>query len=158
MKGDAMNGFDHIEPRYRGSVIKGYEHFTLLLNEDQKLLGRAVVWLNRPGDMQHLSDLSLEEWHELRHVIQEHRYALDVLWAPDLMNYAWLGNFIHEHRGHGHMHLIPRYKTLRTFQSVTFTDERWARNYPQDSYVPIPRLFVSIRDALRRLIPGSEQD
>ncbi len=60
------------------------------------------------------------------------------LWKPDHINYAWLGNFFQEHDGHGHMHFVPRYKEPRTFADVTFTDERWGKNYPSNEELKLP--------------------
>ena len=51
-------------------------------------------------------------------------------WKPDHMNNLMLGNFVHEHEGHGHMHIIPRYAFRKiVFMGATFDDDRWGKNY-----------------------------
>ena len=65
------------------------------------------------------------------------------------MNYAWLGNDFHLHNGHGHLHLIPRYKTPRSFAGRNFVDDRWGHNYVPYTQEPAPIEVVdAVRDAL----------
>ena len=69
------------------------------------------------------------------------------------MNYAWLANLFEEHGGHGHLHLIPRYKDARTFANITFVDGRWGKNYaPFEAFRPEDDLLLEIRDALREAV------
>lgn len=118
------------DSQYRPYVLKEYEYWTLLLNENQRYLGRAVAWLARAGEMQKFSGLWAGELVELQHIAQEYEAALEQLgWKPDHMNYAMLGNDFHLHAGHGHMHFFPRYKEPREFMHVTFVDDRWGKNY-----------------------------
>lgn len=115
-----------IDEKYQWSILKEYEHWTLLLYEKPTpFLGRAVIWLAREGDMQRLSQLEQAELLELQQILKEYEAALAHLWQPDHINYMWLGNFFHEHAGHGHMHLFPRYKEPRVFDGTTFVDEKY---------------------------------
>ena len=134
-------------------ILKEYEHWTLLLNDDQRYLGRAYVWLVREGGMQRFSEISDEEIAELRVVMRQYEDALNALWQPDFMNYAWLANLFSAHGGHGHLHLIPRYKEPRTFDGVEFVDGRWGKNFsPSEEYRPADDVLVSIRDSLRSAV------
>lgn len=111
---------------YEQFVVKKYNHWTLQIEEKQRYLGQAVAWLDREGDMQRLFSLTEEEREELwEKVLPDYENIIEKLWQPDHMNYAWLGNYFHMHNGHGHMHLIPRYKTPRSFEGKEFVDERW---------------------------------
>ena len=108
-----------------------YKHWELYL-ADQRYLGRCVAWIKRDTPMLDLNDLSKEEHTELFELIAAWKMAISNLWQPDLFNYAWLGNYIHEHGGHGHMHLIPRYESERYIQFdtvATFVDNQWGQNY-----------------------------
>lgn len=100
--------------------------------------------------MQRLSSLNQDERAELWNVVlPEYEMAMQQLWQPDHMNYTWLGNFFHLHKGHGHLHLIPRYKDPRIFNRMDFSDTRWGSNYvpyPQDA-APM-NIILAIRDAL----------
>src|SRR5688572_30681845 len=118
-----------IGAKYEPFVLKEYQYWTLLLNESQRYLGRAVVWLARPGDMQKFSGLWAGELVELQLITREYEAALErVGFKPDHMNSAMLGNEVQVHNGHGHLHLIPRYKEPREFMGVSFVDDRWGKN------------------------------
>ena len=70
---------------------------------------------------------------------------------PDMpLNYASLGNIAR----HLHVHVIPRYKSSRFFDGITFTDQRWGQNYAPYDYsfkVPETTLF-KICDALEGVL------
>lgn len=139
-----------IEEKYVEWILKEYDNWTLLLNTNQRYLGRVYVWLAQEGEMQRFSDLTLDQYMELMVVIQDYEYAMAELWRPEHMNYAWLGNFFHEHGGHGHMHLIPRYQGPRVFQGTTFADGKWGKNYaPSEPFEPTYDLLFQIRDAIK---------
>jgi diadenosine tetraphosphate (Ap4A) HIT family hydrolase len=140
-----MEGYEHL-------TLKEYRYFTLqVYGESQYFLGRGLAWLTREGTKQRFSELLPEEVEELHQVIlPEYEAALQALWQPDHMNYAWLGNGFAMHGGHGHMHLIPRYETPRVFNGRTFTDELWGNNYTPTPKLDLPRdELLAIRDALR---------
>ena len=92
-----------------------------LLADDQRYLGLGYAWLKREGKMQLFSDLSTDELLELRMVLKKYEFAVAHLTdtefgcTPEHFNYLWLGNDIDKHGGHGHMHIVPRYKYPRTF-------------------------------------------
>ena len=136
---------------YEQLKIKEYNHFGLFVHENQSYLGRSVAWLLRAGGMQRLSGLSDEEQQELFSVvIPEYEKVIEKLWKPDHMNYAWLGNHFHEHAGHGHMHLIPRYKTKRDFYGITFVDDRWGKNYAPCSILNPPEtILFKIKESIQ---------
>jgi diadenosine tetraphosphate (Ap4A) HIT family hydrolase len=148
-----MAKYRSIDEPYVKWIIKEYKYWTLLLNEDQRYLGRACVWLVREGGMQRLSQITDEESAELRLVMREYERAAEELWHPDFMNYAWLANLIHEHGGHGHLHLVPRYKDARTFAGVEFIDGRWGKNFsPSEEFKPAENILIEIRDTLKEKI------
>ena|SRR3989344_1271231 len=139
-----------IAPAYAPWILKKYQYFTLLLNSNnQRYLGRSYAWLNRPGEMQRLSEITDEESSELRLIMRDYEAAVARLWSPDHMNYLWLGNEFHNHKGHGHMHFVPRYESPRQYQQVTFTDENWGKNYVPHTQFSLSRtVLVAIRKAL----------
>lgn len=141
---------DPISFKFRRFIVKRYTFWTLLLHPNQYYLGRAILWLNRPGEMQRFSELSMREVLELLEAVKEYEEVLKALWKPNHMNYAWLGNYFHEHKGHGHMHLIPRYNEKRLFAERVYKDGRWGKNYapyPKRKYSDIE--ILEIRDSLR---------
>ncbi|HEX2792444.1 MAG TPA: hypothetical protein VHO23_01890 [Candidatus Paceibacterota bacterium] len=118
---------------YEQLVIFRFVHWILYLHENQAHLGRAYAWLaTRHVDLHQLHDLAAEERDELDEVMRHYRSALDALWKPDLVNCCWLGNEYGVHRGHGHMHLIPRYARppkMLDFGRRHFDDTCFGRNY-----------------------------
>lgn len=74
--------------------------------------------------------------------------VLKDLFQPDKINYAALSNVSPTI----HVHIIPRYKTPRSFAGVTFTDARWGSNYaPYDrSFVIDEQVLYTIRDAISK--------
>jgi diadenosine tetraphosphate (Ap4A) HIT family hydrolase len=137
---------------YEQHTLKEYDYWTLFLHGNQYYLGRAYVWLNRPGEMQRLSSLAPAARDELfGTVLSSYEFAVAQLFGPEHMNYAWLGNDFSAHQGHGHMHLIPRYSRVVQFCGREFRDERWGKNYAPSPALELPHddLFA-IRDAIRR--------
>jgi diadenosine tetraphosphate (Ap4A) HIT family hydrolase len=145
-----MEKYRSLDQQYRDWIIKEYQHWTLLVHDDQRYLGRAYVWLVREGGMQRLSEITDAESDELRIVMREYENALQALWKPDFMNYAWLANLFEHHGGHGHMHLIPRYKDTRTFADIEFVDGKWGQNYsPYEEFKPSQEILTQVRDVLK---------
>ena len=137
---------------YEEWLIRRYPSWTLYLNPQQYYLGRCYVWLKRFGKMQRITDLKLSEWIELHDcVLPAYEGAIDRLWRPGHMNYAWLCNEFAEHNGHGHMHMIPRYeRPVLLFPGCEFRDDQWGKNYAPYPKLDLPQdtLFL-IRDMLR---------
>ena len=155
-----MSLYRSLDPKYKQYIISEYDHWTLLINDDQAYLGRAYAWLVRQGEMQRLTSLTSLEREELFEVVlREYEAALDELWQPDHMNYAWLGNYFRQHGGHGHMHLIPRYSGDRKLGTLIFRDIRWEMNYtPHARKTPSVRTLLKIRNMLCEKIPGSVKE
>ena len=148
-----MEKYRSLDQPYVQWIIKEYQYWTLLLNDDQRYLGRAYVWLVREGGMQRFSEITDVEYTELRIVMREYESALKELWNPDFMNYAWLANFFSEHGGHGHLHLIPRYQDSRTFAGIDFVDGRWGKNFsPYEALKPSEEILIQLRDALKGIM------
>ncbi len=127
---------------YEQLKLKDYRFWVLFLHRNQYYLGRSYAWLKRPGEMQRLSELNHAERNELFDaVLPQFESATASLWRPDHMNYAWLGNHIETHGGHGHLHIIPRYSRAVHLEGLELTDNRWGRNY-----APTP-VDLSIKDS-----------
>lgn len=108
------------DPRWR---IAASEHWTVVLNTDQSLLGRCFLVLRRPEtDVTALGDAEiLDLWATVRRV----KSALDRLWSPDHYNYAFLMNLDRQ----VHFHVIPRYREERRFADAAFVDPEWGGHY-----------------------------
>ncbi len=145
-----MARYRSIDERYIPNIIREYRFWTLMINENQRFLGRSVIWLVREGVLQDKCDLTTDEREEFWRIERHIRDALRTLWNPDLFNYLWQGNLIKDHGGHGHEHVLPRYKYPRTFRGVEFIDTRWQQNSaPSEPFIPDDALLHEIRGAIQ---------
>ena len=134
---------------YEDLVILEGEFWRVFLHgQSPYYLGRMYIWLRR--DLIDLMDISTEERDELFAIGQKLKNALTKLSNPGLFNYTALGN----ETPHVHVHLIPRYDSVREFDGITFRDDQWGRNY-----VPFDRQFsvsdktlLKLRDVIRGLL------
>lgn len=125
-----------IDPQYQPYVIHTWRHWAALVHAHQYYPGRLYLWSLREG-FTDLMDATLEEREELFAAGRHVRRALENIFAPDLFNWAALGNIT----AHCHVHVVPRYRPERTveFEGLTFRDENWGRNYaPYDKSVQPP--------------------
>lgn len=138
-------------PAYAHLKIHEGGSWRLLLHPDQRYLGRSIVWLTS----RHVSRMPFEalksgEVQELFSILRKLNVALNRLCKPGILNYCWLGNYMHEHDGHGHMHVIPRYEKAPVFNGVSYPDERWGSNYaPYEKLSTPDESLLAIRDAIR---------
>ncbi len=107
-----------------GIKLAEFKHWIIYLHPNQCYLGRCYLWATR-SDAFDFMEMTDEEWAEFRKIGQSLKQAISKLFAPDMFNYAALGNV----GRHLHVHFIPRYETTRSFQNITFVDERWGNNY-----------------------------
>ena len=104
-------------------LIEKFTYWTVYLNENQYFLGRTYIVLNRHGP-ESTTDLTNQEWQEYKEVIDKVSKRLQTIYKYDLMNYATLQN---KDRSHFHLHLIPRYTTVRKINNREFKDEIWGK-------------------------------
>lgn len=144
-----------IDPEYMHLIVREYPLWTLMVGDNQNYVGRMIIWLVREGTMQRKSQLTEAELLELAHVEREAEHALDRLFKPGHINYAWLGNLFHMHGGHGHEHIIPRYPFPVRYRERNYIDSRWGHDYhvPGDKYVPTPRHLCLLRDDIISALP-----
>jgi diadenosine tetraphosphate (Ap4A) HIT family hydrolase len=127
-------------PDYEKFLIKDFNHWALYLHENQSYLGRCYLWCKR-ADALSLTDASQEEWDELRGLLYYTEMALDTMFKPDMLNFAFLGNVTR--RLHGH--IIPRYARSVEFGGLTFEDKRWGQNYQTDhAFITPPEVLETV--------------
>lgn len=107
--------------------VKNYAYWNLQVHTNQYYLGRSILKLKR--HVVDITEMNMDEREELfNQVLPEVKNALDELFNPDLYNYASLGNSC----PHLHFHVIPRYKSNRTFNGRDFVDENWDSHWKPD--------------------------
>lgn len=142
------------DPRFAELCIFEGLEWRIYLNEDQRYLGRAYVWLKRHRDMHDITDLMPDEWTELLIILRTYGHFVRDQWGAAIVNYAWLGNEYHLHRGHAHMHVIPRYAAPPSRNGHTFPDERFGKNYQPYEKLKLPRpVLLDLADEVRTLFP-----
>lgn len=104
-------------------VIERGEYWTLVLNENQTLLGRCYFALNRHET--DFTSLAVAEQFALFEGLKRMKQALDTLFSPDHYNYVSLNNV----EPHVHAHIIPRYGVWREFANQRFTDGHLGTHY-----------------------------
>lgn len=93
-----------------------HPYWSLYLNDNQNLLGKLMLALNRHCES--LLELTPDEWMQLRVEVRDAELVLDRLFRPDRYNLMFLMNLDR----HVHLHVVPRYRTARTYASKDFED------------------------------------
>ena len=104
-------------------VIERGEYWTLVLNENQTLLGRCYFTLNRHET--DFTSLAVAEQFALFEGLKRMKQALDTLFSPGHYNYVSLNNV----EPHVHAHIIPRYAAWREFAGHRFSDGHLGAHY-----------------------------
>ena len=134
-----------MEKDYSKDLIKDYKYWGLYIHENQGILGRTYIWCKRK-DALDLPDATDEEQKELFEILQEVEKILERAFKPDMINYAFLGNFTH----HLHGHILPRYAKPVEFNGQAYVDKNWGHNYKTDySFITTPELLEAVKQKLK---------
>lgn len=130
------------------SVVRTGPTWTMAVNRNQNLLGKAMLVLNRPATA--VTELSADEWLSLHDELRGLTKALHSLFVPDQFNYAFLMN----QDAQVHLHVVPRYAGIRSWGGLVFDDPHWGSSFgteqrPLDSQT-LSRLAAEISDKLTR--------
>ena len=101
------------------SAIHRYEYWSVLLRPAQVTLGSLVLVAHEQAMA--FSALSQESFIELSKVIKDIEQALQRAFGYEKLNYLMLMMVDPD----VHFHVIPRYSTVKTFNSLDFTDHGW---------------------------------
>lgn len=138
------------EASFERFVVKDYKHWTLFIHANQFILGRVYIWAKRK-DCLDFADITLEEREELFEVMKKVKVALSKLFQPDLFNWDALGNYTH----HMHLHVLPRYRTPRTFDGREFKDVSWGNRYSTAAYGDTPQVPEETIHKIKAAIQGA---
>ena len=123
--------------------ISALRHWRVVLNHNQDKLGKCMVCLKRHDE--DVCNLSDEEVCELWDILRRLKAALVSAFQPDHFNYAFLMN----QDPHVHMHVIPRYRSRRTFAGSGFQDidETTSRKLPENAERELVRILTDAMEA-----------
>jgi diadenosine tetraphosphate (Ap4A) HIT family hydrolase len=122
--------------------IKEFNRWELYLHENQCYLGRTFL-LAKDITALDFAEMSIGERNDFFAIATELKEILGELFSPDKFNYAALGNVFKRL----HVHIIPRYKTPRVFEGITFIDHQWGKNY-----APYDKSFLINSDVQENII------
>lgn len=132
-----------------GPVLAEGEHWRVVLNRNQNLLGKLMIVLRRHTER--VSELHPDEWAELHLEMWGAERALSALFQPDHFNFLFLQN----QDRHVHLHVVPRYAAAGSFAALHFEDP----DYPAHYAVPSPvrhldeNTWEALANALRHEYP-----
>ena len=104
---------------YPNTLIKSYQHWSILLRPQQVTLGSLI--LGAHGEYQALGKLPDQSIFELSKITKDIENSLNRCFKYDKINYLMLMMV----DPHVHYHVIPRYEELRDFQGIQFNDHGW---------------------------------
>lgn len=102
------------------SLIRKYDHWTLLLRPQQVTLGCMILLYNR-NEVKNFSMVEEKAFLEFGKIIMQIEPAIMKLFAFDKINYLMLMMVDPE----VHFHIIPRYSGERSFAGYVFKDFAW---------------------------------
>jgi len=104
---------------YPASVIKSYSYWSVLLRPQQITIGSLI--LANHSEKQAFGQLTSEETSELSIITNEVEAVLTRCFKYDKLNYLMLMMV----DPHVHFHVIPRYQSSRSFESLCVEDSDW---------------------------------
>lgn len=130
---------------YSQDNVRKYKYWTVRVHPNQEYLGRCVIWCDRE-DAHDLTDATSEELAEFSKIIKDLKLAIEKSFNADWMNYSFLGNA----DNHLHCHIVPRYKSERTFNNQIFKDPRWGFNWLLDEkFITSEELLQAIKKEIQ---------
>ncbi len=128
---------------YPDTLIREYEHWVVLLREQQVTLG-SLVLCSKSGATA-FSSLSADSFVEMGKVIEEIEGRLSAAFEYEKINYLMLMMA----DPNVHFHVIPRYESERRATGLAIADQGWPAAPRLDAF---HELTVTERDELLRYI------
>lgn len=103
-------------------ILLETERWRVVLDPDQRFLGKSFITLLEHKES--ISDLSSDDWQELRVVMQRLEVAVSAVFRPSHFNWSCLMNnaAVADQSTHVHWHFHPRYKAPIEFVGDVFED------------------------------------
>ena len=131
-------------------------HWSVFLSDEQDYIGRCILVLKRHcGSMSELTD---DEWNELRRLICKVETCLKTVLGATLCNWSCLMNHFYKEPApepHLHIHVRPRYDKPVVINGNTYTDSEFGHHYALNKNTVIPdvdkeEVFIRLREWLNR--------
>ena len=124
-----------------GKQYQVYEaaFWSVFLSDEQDYIGRCILVLKRHcGSMSELTD---DEWEELRKLVCKTETCLKTVLGAALCNWSCLMNSFYkesEPNPHLHIHVRPRYDEPLLVSGRTYTDKEFGHHYAVNKCGTIP--------------------
>ena len=104
---------------YPDSIVRDFDHWTVLLRPKQATLGALVLACRQP--VNDLGQVSAAGFTELQRVTKELEQALKQAFGYEKLNYLMLMMVDPD----VHFHVVPRYSQAQQFAGLSFADPAW---------------------------------
>lgn len=104
---------------YPESILRDFDHWTVLLRPKQATLGALVLACKQP--VNEFGQVSAAGFAELQQVVKALEQALKQAFGYDRINYLMLMMVDKD----VHFHVLPRYATVQQFAGLDFSDPAW---------------------------------
>jgi diadenosine tetraphosphate (Ap4A) HIT family hydrolase len=105
------------------TLIKDYEHWSLVLRPEQCTLGACIIVAKCSADVTSVGGLSPDAGAEFPRVVADFERALRATFGAAKFNYAALMMVDPQ----PHFHAIPRYETAPIFNGTPYPDTAWPK-------------------------------
>ena len=130
--------------------------WAVFLADEQDYIGRCILVLKRHCNS--LSELTDDEWDELRDLICKVEECLRIVLGATLCNWSCLMNSFYKEQApnaHLHIHVRPRYDKPAIINGTTYTDAEFGHHYALNKSVVIPvqdkeKVFIRLKEWLNR--------
>ena len=130
--------------------------WSVFLSDEQDYIGRCILVLKRHCNS--LSELTDDEWDELRDLICKLEACLKTVLGATLCNWSCLMNDFYKETSpdpHLHIHLRPRYDKPVVLNGNTYTDSEFGHHYALYKSGTIPaedreEVFIRLKKWLNR--------
>ena len=130
--------------------------WSVFLSDEQDYIGRCILVLKRHAGS--LSELTDDEWEDLRKLIYKVEACLKTVLGATLCNWSCLMNSFYKEanpNSHLHVHVRPRYDKPVTINDNTYIDNEFGHHYAMNKCVAIPdddreTVFSMLKEWLNR--------
>ncbi len=129
------------------------QHWKVLLNPDQRDLGKSLVILK--AEKKSLAELNQLEWEDFGLVVARCEAAITASFGPTHFNWQCLMNNSFApgstEKTHVHWHIAPRYEKPVTVEEYTLVDDNYPRTNKKPRFVEAALLNIIARTIQKNL-------
>lgn len=122
--------FCSLSPEEEKWLLYASDFWKVYLSDKQDYIGRCMVVSKRHCDS--LSSLSLQEWDDLKHIVNSLEKMLSIMLHATMFNWTCLMNDAYKSNDpcpHVHFHLRPRFEPPVKINGKEYYDEEFAHHY-----------------------------